>query len=203
MDEFLPQIAIEVVEDVPLPPQAIFGEEKSAYWLEIGTGGGEHIAGQAEKNPDIGCIASEVFENGISSLLQHIKHKNLQNVRIYPQDVRFLLKVLPEHSLDRVFVLFPDPWPKSRHHKRRLISQEMLDMLARVIKPGGSLRIATDHVDYSQWILVQMQQRADFVWQARAAKDWLNAPKDHIPTRYQQKAKDVGRNSLYLDYKIL
>ncbi len=167
-------------------------------WLEIGFGGGEHLAHQAALHPEIGIIGCEPYINGIAGLLKHIDDHKLHNIRIYSEDARLLMERLPDASLERVFILYPDPWPKARHHKRRLISTEFLNALARVMKPGAELRLATDHADYCAWMLEHLLSHSAFEWTAKICDDWLNPPPDWISTRYEQKAL-AGRPT-YLDF---
>lgn len=174
--------------------------KKKEVWLEIGFGAGEHLAAQAENHPHIHFIGAEVFANGIAACLQKIDERRLENIQFFTSDARELLSALPDHSISRVFILFPDPWPKARHHKRRIISHETLSMLARIMKKGAELRIATDHTDYLHWILVQMQQSADFEWLAEVPADWQSRP-DHVKTRYQAKAEKEGRTPIFLDFR--
>ncbi len=162
-------------------------------YLEIGFGQGEHLAMQAEKHPYVGFIGCEPFVNGIGQLLKHMDEKKLENIRIYTGDGRDVIDALPEASIGKCFILFPDPWPKARHHKRRLIHHEFLAALARVIKPNGELLIATDHEDYLTWILEQLQTQQDFIWTATQKSDWLSPPEDWVTTKYQAKAIREGR----------
>jgi len=168
------------------------------YWLEVGFGGGEHAAWQAEHHRDVGLIAAEVFVNGIASLLGHIKAKGLANIRIYPEDVRQLLPQLPPHCLSRVFVLFPDPWPKSRHAERRFIHDVNLDMLSPLMRPGAELRIGTDDETYKAWAQEVMAGREDFVI---ATLDPSVKPEDWPATRYETKARREGRAPIFLSYR--
>lgn len=174
---------------------------KSEFWLEIGFGGGEHLAWQAAHHPDVGFLGAEYFFNGIASLLRHIDDRRLENLRIYDGDVRDLLPRLPEASLARVFILFPDPWPKSRHNKRRLIQDDTLEELARVLANGGELRIATDDPDYLSWSLEHLMRSQDFTWTAEAAEDWRSRPEDSTETRYERKAIEAGRTPAYLSFR--
>lgn len=156
-------------------------------WLEIGFGGGEHMAEQAAQNPDVLILGAEPFLNGMASALRHIDEQGLANVRLRQGDARQLLADLPDASLQRVFILFPDPWPKARHHKRRLIQRETVAELARTLRPGGRLRFATDWADYAAWTLQRLTASADFRWTAERADDWRRPPVDHVTTRYEQK----------------
>src|SRR5262249_34551504 len=151
--ELLPQLAVALSGSSPLDPQPLFGSAPRPIWLEIGFGGGEHLADQAEGHPAIGFLGCEVFENGIAKLLTEIDRRGLANIRVFGDDARLLLAALPAASVDRVFVLFPDPWPKQRHKKRRLVSSETLDRLAVIMRGGAELRLATDDPDYLSWML--------------------------------------------------
>jgi len=169
-------------------------------WLEIGFGGGEHLAWQASNNPDVGVIGCEPFMNGVVKLLGQIQGDDLGNIRLFRDDARMMVDSLPDASIARAFVLFPDPWPKSRHNKRRIVSAPVIAGLARVLVDNAELRIATDDPGYLEWIMWHMQQNADFGWQARAPRDWRVRPDDWPPTRYEQKAARAGRSSAFLTY---
>lgn len=183
METLLPTIRVPAEPFAPLDlmPGA------QAVWLEIGFGGGEHMAAQAGRHPDTLVIAAEPFLNGVASGVRHVAEQNLSNVRIKDGDARELVGHLPDACLDRVFILFPDPWPKTRHHKRRIVQPEMLVDLARVLKPGGKLRFATDVAGYADWALERILANGQFLWQAERADDWRNPPDDHITTRYEEK----------------
>ena len=164
-------------------------------WLEIGFGSGEHIAEMAEQHPDIQLIGCEVFENGIASLLQHIEEKNLQNILIYPEDGREFLKNLPSACLNKVFIMFPDPWPKKKHQKRRLVNRDFLDDVLRILKPeDAKLRFASDHEDYVRETLALVKDTgffSDIILYDQKPADWPL-------TSYNQKAIQAGMNSWYL-----
>lgn len=166
----------------------------------MGFGGGEHLAAQAEQNPRTGFVGCEPFTNGVAKLLTQMKTRNLDNVRVVPDDARDVLARLPDACLSTVFVLFPDPWPKLRHHKRRFIQVETLHQIARVLKRGGELRLATDHMDYATWALVHLMRDLRFEWSARTAADWRARPEDWVPTRYEQKALGAGKCCIYLRF---
>lgn len=199
METLLPRIAVRLQpgegHDENLPQNLV--KQHPRIWLEIGFGGGEHLAEQATRHPDVLCIGCEPFIDGVAKLLDDVDERQLNNVRILPEDVRLLLDALPDASIDRVFILFPDPWPKIRHQKRRIVSQQMLDIIFRVLKPGGELRLATDHVDYAIWMLAQVLAHQGFEWQAERNVDWKTAPSDWVPTRYEQKARAEGREPVY------
>jgi tRNA (guanine-N7-)-methyltransferase len=192
MEELLPKIAVRLDEKIKI---------SGPLWLEIGFGGGEHLAAQALQHPTIGMIGCEPYIDGVASLLAHLHKDNINNVRIFTDDARLLIEKLPAASVDRVFILFPDPWPKARHHKRRLIQQPFLELLARVMKPGAELRLATDHADYCTWMLEQMLSSPHFTWTAREKADWENPPADWIRTRYQEWAEGEGRRTTYLIFQ--
>ncbi|HLY44022.1 MAG TPA: tRNA (guanosine(46)-N7)-methyltransferase TrmB, partial [Stellaceae bacterium] len=146
-------MAIALPEHGELAPSTLFPAAPEAVWLEIGFGGGEHLAAQAEAHSGVGFIGVEVFENGVARLVGDIARRGLGNVRIFADDARLLLDCLAPASIGRVFILFPDPWPKQRHHKRRLVAPATLDRLAAVMQPGAELRLATDDRDYLVWML--------------------------------------------------
>jgi tRNA (guanine-N7-)-methyltransferase len=179
----------------------LFDVPYGQYWLEIGFGGGEHAAGQAMAHPDVGVVASEVFANGIGSLIGHIDAHDISNIRIYPEDVRQLLPHFPENSFDRIFVLFPDPWPKRRHAERRFIGPGNLPELSRLLKSGGELRVVSDDMTYVRWALRHVAPHADFMWMAEKPSDWRMPPEDWIETRYQQKAVREGRQPKFLRFQ--
>lgn len=197
--DVLPRLRIVLPEGgTMLDPRSLFEKSVDACWLEIGFGGGEHAAAQATAHPNIGLIGCEVFINGVASLARQVKDLGLANVRIYDDDARKLLATLPDASIDRVFVLFPDPWPKVRHAKRRFISKANLDALARVLKDDGELRIASDDAGYVRWSLLHLTAHPAFRWRVENAADWRTPPADSIPTRYQEKALRQGRKPAFL-----
>jgi tRNA (guanine-N7-)-methyltransferase len=179
METLLPQIRVDMAD--PL------GGFVGRTWLEIGFGGGEHMAAQASRAPEVRILGAEPFVNGVASAVRHVEERGLSNVRIHHGDARDLVSALPAGSIDRVFVLFPDPWPKARHHKRRIIQPELLGELARVMKPGGRLRFATDWAEYADWTLERVLKSGLFDWPAARAEDWRSPPADHVTTRYEEK----------------
>lgn len=183
----------------PLDLTALFGGRP--VWLEIGFGGGEHMVHQAALNPDKGIIGCEPYINGVAMLLGKIRAANVENVAIHPGDVRDLFDVLPRASVDRAFLLYPDPWPKARHHRRRFVNPEFLDPLADVMKPGAILRVATDIEDYVRQTLEQLTRHAAFDWLAEGPDDWRNPWADWHSTRYEQKALREGRVPHYLTFR--
>lgn len=183
VDELLPSLR---PPEGPFDPRTLMDGAREA-WLEIGFGGGEHMASQAARAPDVLIVGCEPFLNGVASAVRHVAEQDLKNVRIHDGDARELAARLPDASLDRVFILFPDPWPKARHHKRRIVQPEMVVELGRVLKPGGRLRFATDVEGYADWALERILASPDFDWPAQKADDWRVAPADHITTRYEEK----------------
>jgi tRNA (guanine-N7-)-methyltransferase len=201
IDEKLPAYALaRPAPGVPLDIPSLFGFKPREIWFEIGFGGGEHLAHQAANNPDVALIGAEPFVNGVVAAVRHLDQRKLKNVRLYAGDARELLGHLPDRSLEKMFVLHPDPWPKQRHHKRRLIASPFLDEAARLLVPGGELRLATDDEPYLLWMLVAMQKHAAFEWTARTADDWRLYPPDAIETRYAAKARLQGRKATILRY---
>ena len=184
LDTLLPRLALDLASPLDLgalKPDAV------EVWLEIGFGGGEHLAAQAARRGDVLLLGAEPFLNGAASALRHVNDQGLANVRLHVGDARDLLEALPEAALDRAFILFPDPWPKARHHKRRLVQPAFVDELARVLKPGGRLRFATDWADYADWALARFLAAPALTWTAETADDWRTPPADHATTRYEQK----------------
>ena len=172
----------------------------SDFALEVGFGGGEHLAAQAQISAQTGFIGCEPFANGVAKLLTLVEERHVSNVRIVPDDARDILRRLPTGKISRVFVLFPDPWPKLRHHKRRFIQTETLNDISRVLVPGGELRLATDHPDYARWTLVHLLNDFRFEWSANRAADWRVRPEGWVATRYEQKALNAGRACVYLRF---
>ena len=201
MTEVLPQLAVTLPDSGSLDLQTQFGPANRSVWLEIGFGGGEHLASQARENPDIGIIGCEVFENGVASLLRAVERDALENVRIAMADARLLLERLPAGSLARAFLLFPDPWPKRRHASRRFLQRETLDLLAQAMRDGAELRAASDDPKMQAWMLKQLLESPEFVWTACAAADAFGRPDDWPGTRYEAKAVAAGRRPIYLTFR--
>lgn len=169
-------------------------------WLEIGFGGGEHLAAQARAHRDVNIVGCEPFVNGMAKLLAVVEHERLDNVRVWDDDVTDLLPTLPDASFDRVYILYPDPWPKRRQRKRRLVSDENLEMLARMMKPGSQLRFASDIDDYIGWVLARALRSQAFRWTATRADDWRRPYEGWPGTRYEAKAIREGRVPSYLTF---
>ncbi|HVO16917.1 MAG TPA: tRNA (guanosine(46)-N7)-methyltransferase TrmB, partial [Alphaproteobacteria bacterium] len=180
LDALLPELEIALPEagQGTLDPAGLFRPPRGALWLEIGFGAGEHLAAQARAHPEAGFIGCEVYINGVARLVGEIARDRLSNIRLFTGDAQRLIEALPEASVDRAFVLFPDPWPKRRHWKRRFVGPHNLATLARILKDGAELRLATDHADYLIWMLQHLGQADDFEWLARHPADWHSRPDD-------------------------
>lgn len=202
LGSLLPAVGIPVPPPgTALDPRDLFPAENRPLWLEIGFGGGEHLAAQAAANPGVDFIGCEPFVNGVAGLLKQAADKGLQNIRILAGDGRALLDALPDACLDRVFVLFPDPWPKKRHHRRRLLQSETFAALARTMADDAELRIGTDHMEYGRAILMAALAEPSLEWLAETAADWQVRPADWPESRYEAKARRAGRSSLYLCFR--
>jgi tRNA (guanine-N7-)-methyltransferase len=190
VDSWLPKIGITVPADPgSLDPLTLFSSPVSEVWLEVGFGGGEHLLVQAAANPQAGLIGCEPFINGMAALLSAIDDAPTRaaNIRLLMDDARPLIASLRDASLAKAFILFPDPWPKARHHKRRFVAKANLDQLARVLKDGAELRLATDDPGYLRWMLIEMADHPAFAWTARRPADWRQRPADSPKTRYEDK----------------
>ena len=198
IEDRLPGLIIPTDREVS--PSELFGFEPAELWLEIGFGGGEHLAHQARANPQAAIIGAEPFVEGQAKLVAELESRGLKNVRIHPGDIRGILSLLPRQSLDRAFILFPDPWPKQRHRKRRLVQPEFLCGLSRTLKPGARVRFATDIADYAEQALAVFLNDGRFAWSAQTAADWRDEPPDHFTTRYQSK-KLGDCEPVFLDFR--
>ncbi len=186
IDDVLPTLGVPPTERGQLQPGSLFVGSHEV-WLEIGFGGGEHLAGQAKLHADIGFIGAEPFVDGVAKLLTALEEQEISNVRLRRGDARDLVAQFADRSIDRAFILFPDPWPKTRHRKRRLVQPDFIVELARVLKAGARLRFATDWADYANRALADLVASGLFDWTATRADDWRVAPADHVTTRYQEK----------------
>jgi tRNA (guanine-N7-)-methyltransferase len=169
-------------------PQLQFPNGVRQIWLEVGFGAGERLIWQAKEHPDVGLIGAEPYEMGVAKILTKLEEYPLNNVRLFEGDGRDIIAALPDKSLGRFFLLFPDPWPKTSHHKRRFLQMQMLSELARVLKPGAELRFATDDKSYLPFALERLTAHPDFNWMAEQAADWKFRPPDWPATRYEAKA---------------
>jgi tRNA (guanine-N7-)-methyltransferase len=202
LDTVLPGIAVGP-DDAPrcAAPASLFAAAVDDLWLEIGFGAGEHLAEQAARHPAVGFIGAEPFVNGVARLLAQIEARGLANIRILADDVRPFLADLPPACLGRVYILFPDPWPKARHRQRRIVNRTVLDRLARAMRPGAELRLATDDGGYLRWMLRELLAHPQFEWTARRAADWRERPADGAGTRYEDKNRSGGFGPVYLTFR--
>ena len=184
-----------------LDMKAQFGDHP--VWLEVGFGGGEHMVHQAIQNPDVQFLGCEPYINGVGMLLGKMRKEGVENITLHAGDARDVMDILPTGSIDRAFLLYPDPWPKKRHHRRRFVTPEHLDPLARCLMAGAIFRIATDIEDYVRQTMEQMTLRDDFEWLAETADDWRVAWPDWHSTRYEQKALREGRKPHYMTFRKL
>ena len=200
-DTLLPRLKLDLATPAPADLRALFAAPVDNVRLEIGFGGAEHLIAQAQANPRIGFIGSDAFLNGVAKALAAIDAHTLDNVRIHYGDASELLGWLPEGALARIDLLYPDPWPKRRHWKRRFVQDESLNRLARVLKTGGEFRFATDIAGYAAWTLARVLRSEDFVWTAESAADWRQPWPDFAGTRYEAKAKREGRAPAYFTFR--
>ena len=199
----MPRLAIDPAgyQASALDPRTLFEKNIEAVWLEIGFGAGEHLSAMAQAHPEIGFIGCEPFINGVARLLRDVDQHSLTNVRIVMDDARLLLDGLAAGSIGRAFLLFPDPWPKRRHNKRRFVGPENIAAMAKVLSDGAQWRIATDHMDYCRWILAHMCPAPKFQWLARRPGDWRNRPEGWPGTRYEEKGAQAGRPPAFLSFE--
>ena len=189
----------QIAEDVK-DLQSCFDHKPQDIYLEIGFGGGEHLASIAEASPEAGFLGAEPFINGVASLVRHIDEGGLQNIRIWPDDVRLILDNLPDNCLAGAYIMFPDPWPKRRHAARRILQPSMRARLARLIRSGGVLRMASDHALAKSWLLAEAMADERFEWQAKTAQDWRTRPEKWPETRYMEKAYKEGRAPSWFEF---
>ena len=196
VERLLPELA---VADGPVDSVTLFAKA-CPLQLEIGFGGGEHLAAQAAMRPETGFVGCEPFLNGVVSALGHVRDRGLTNVRFHMGDALDVLNRLPDASLERVYLLHPDPWPKARHAKRRFMNTGPIDLVARKLKPGGEFRFGTDHPVYVAHAMMIMNRREDFAWRVQNAEDFLTRPDDWPETRYERKARRLGHEVWYFRY---
>jgi tRNA (guanine-N7-)-methyltransferase len=201
VDQLLPQIAVP--EDGEITARRLFGDDRPLHF-EIGFGSGEHLADRADMLPDHGFIGAEPFLNGVAAALAQVRDKHLANVRLWRGDALDVLQRVPDGALSFLYLLHPDPWPKSRHTKRRMVSDRPVDLFAAKLKGGGELRVATDDPTYLTWSLMVMRRHdGQFAWLAEKPGDFLQPPGGWIETRYGAKSRREGRRPYYLRYQRL
>ena len=198
LETLLPAVAVP--EAGPVDSKTLFGDDRPLH-LEIGFGSGEHLAYRADLLPDHGFIGAEPFLNGVVAALGHVRDRNLANVRLHRGDALGVLERLPDSALSFVYLLHPDPWPKARHAKRRMVNHGPLDLIAAKLKTGGELRLGTDDPVYCRWSLMIMSARSDFEWLAERPSDFLARPGGWPETRYEAKARREGREVWYFRYR--
>lgn len=201
MERLLPRLSVDLTIRAPAPLTALFPRPVDAIGLEIGFGGGEHLAAQAAALPRIGFFGCEPFVNGMAKALALIEAQGLDNIRLHFGDANDLLAWLPAGSLARLDLLYPDPWPKRRHWKRRFVQDARVADFARILRPGGEFRFATDWPDYAQWTLARLLRSPHFMWTAERADDWRQPWPGFTATRYEAKAKQAGRAPCYLVFR--
>jgi tRNA (guanine-N7-)-methyltransferase len=196
----LPRLAINLEAVAPDDVRSLFPQAENVR-LEIGFGGGEHLIAAAEANPSCGFIGSEPFVNGMAKALAAIEARQLGNIRLHFGDATELLAWLAPGSVDQIDLLYPDPWPKRRHWKRRFVQDDSIAQVARILRPGAKFRFATDIPDYAAWTLLRVLRSPDFVWTAERADDWRKPWADFTGTRYETKALRAGRLPCYLTFR--
>ena len=196
----LPALALDLKTPAPADLATLFPVPVREVWLEIGFGGGEHMIHQAETNPDVGIIGCEPFVNGMAKAVSVIGEKEIETIRLHPEDAVFLLDWMPPASVSRIYLLYPDPWPKKRHWKRRFVSAANLDRFCRVLQPGGMFRFASDIDTYVDWTLSHVRAHGGLVWTAETAADWKTPYPGWESTRYEAKALREGRTPTYLTF---
>ena len=201
MERLLPHLAVDLTSPAPNPLAALFPRPMEQIGLEIGFGGGEHLAAQAAALPRTGFIGCEPFVNGMAKALALIETQGLDNIRLHFGDASDLVAWLPTGAIARLDLLYPDPWPKRRHWKRRFVQDASIADFARILRPGGEFRFATDWPDYAQWTLARLLRSPHFVWTAERADDWRKPWPGFTATRYEAKAKEAGRAPCYLVFR--
>jgi tRNA (guanine-N7-)-methyltransferase len=199
-DTLLPKLALDLSAPPPAPA-ALFAQPVEAVRLEIGFGGGEHLINEAVQHPRVGFIGIEPFVNGMAKMLAAVASQRVSNIRLHHGDASEVIAWLPPASLARVDLIYPDPWPKRRHWKRRFVQDESVAAIARIVRPGGEFRFVTDIPDYAAWTLVRLLRSPDFAWTAERADDWRLPWEGFSSTRYETKAQRAGRVPCYLIFR--
>lgn len=202
LDTLLPSLSLpELKDDGTLDPATLYANAYKRFVLEIGIGNGEHLANMMRARPDAGYIGAEPYINGMTAFLKDIADEPKDNIRVWMDDALMIVRSLKDASLDAIYIINPDPWPKTRHFKRRIVRLETLALYHRVLKPGGDLIMATDVDGLAEWMLTQTIQHGGFDWQAEKASDWNTMPEGWYATRYQNKGAAAGRSQSYILFK--
>jgi tRNA (guanine-N7-)-methyltransferase len=201
IEHLLPRLALDIGKESPLDLAELFGPPAIDVRLEIGFGGGEHLVAEARAFPKVGFIGCEPYVNGMAKILTQIEAHNIGNVRLFAGDAAELLAWAPPHSLKRIDLIHPDPWPKRRHWKRRFVQDATVAAMARALKPDGEFRFVSDISDYCAWTLAHLTRSPDFAWTAERAPDWRLPWADYTMTRYGVKAEREGRRAAYLQFR--
>jgi tRNA (guanine-N7-)-methyltransferase len=201
MAEVLPKLELDLSQPAPADLRSLFPIAVEAVRLEIGFGGGEHLLHEARTYPRTGFIGCEPYQNGMAQALAAIETEKIRNIRLHYGDALSLIEWLPEASLARIDILYPDPWPKRRHWKRRFVSGERAARLARLLGPGGEIRFATDVASYAEWALWRFLHAPGLAWTAERADDWRKPWSGFSGTRYEKKALAAGARPTYLEFK--
>ncbi|WP_068311121.1 tRNA (guanosine(46)-N7)-methyltransferase TrmB [Polycladidibacter hongkongensis] len=201
LEEFFPTITFDLEGPAPKDLRSLFNAPVEKVYLEIGFGGSEHFIHRAKESPNIGFIGVEPFQGGLVKGIANVHDAGLQNALIYDDDATKLLDWLPAGQFDVVYQLYPDPWPKKKHWKRRFVNQQNLSRIARALKPGGEYRFASDIDTYVDWTLQHCREHPDFEWTAKCAEDWRTPWSNWPGTRYERKAIREGRIGRYLTFR--
>lgn len=201
LETVLPLLKLDLSQPAPTDLKTLFRHPVEKVRLEIGFGGGEHLIHRAVESPETGFIGVEPFVNSMAKLIGHIEERGAENIRLYDDDATQVLDWMPEASVDQIDLLYPDPWPKRKHWKRRFVSRVNLDRFARVLKPGGIFCFASDIDSYVNWTLLKCRDHQAFDWTAKNAADWLTPYAGWPSTRYEAKARREGRSSAYLTFR--
>lgn len=200
LETLLPELQVILPQDGQMRTTDMFAYAPEAVYLEIGFGGGEHLTARASQNPDAGYIGAEPFVNGVAKILASIETSGLQNIRLHHGDARDVMERLPDNSIAGAYLLYPDPWPKKRHNKRRFVNEENIDQLHRILAPGAKLLFASDITDYVRWTLSKLTRHGGFQWTAESPHHWRTEPEGWPGTRYEAKAFRQGRRAHYLEF---
>jgi tRNA (guanine-N7-)-methyltransferase len=201
IEHLLPRLSLDIGKPCPPDLADLFAPPADEIRLEIGFGSGEHLIAEARAFPNVGFLGCEPYVNGMAKILAQIEAHDIGNIRLFAGDAAELLAWAPQHSLARLDLIHPDPWPKRRHWKRRFVQDATIAAMARVLKPGGEFRFVSDIADYCAWTLAHLARSSDFFWTAERASDWRLPWADYTMTRYGRKAAREGRDAAYLRFR--